>query len=121
VTSFNRLVGIRANLKKSVYVSINSTDKTPLPISDTTIPHASPRSRQRLLGAFFSQSLGTRESARYAKEKIKDLCHSLKGKTISPIRLKYLLNCVVIPSAGYQFSFCPSTVSSLRRMSTIIS
>jgi hypothetical protein len=71
IGSFNSIVGIRANIKKSAYIAINSYGNEPIPIGNSSITHATPRTKHRLLGGFLSQTLGTRESLCYAKTEVK--------------------------------------------------
>jgi hypothetical protein len=92
----------------------------PISIGNSSITYTTPRTKHQFLGAFFSQTLGTSESLRHAKTQVKSLCHLLKNKSIGPARLKYILKAVVIPSAAYQFSFCPSTPDTLRELNSEI-
>jgi hypothetical protein len=120
ITAFNKIVGIRANPNKSAYVAINCTRNKPIEVDGVPISHANPKTRHRLLGAYFSSAHGTRESLRHAKNIIEKLTTELKLKKIGPTRLRYIINTVIVPSAGYQLSFCPIMPPSLRGLATII-
>jgi hypothetical protein len=67
ITSFNSLVVICTNPNKSPYITYNWSNNNPFPIGNTTIHHATPRTPLKILGDFFSKTLGTCESLHNAK------------------------------------------------------
>jgi hypothetical protein len=84
IRSFSSIVRIHADITKSAYICINSPSNEPIFVENFAIAHAKPQTKHQLQEAFFSQPLGTRESLRRAKTKIKELCYLLKSRTYRP-------------------------------------
>jgi hypothetical protein len=106
---FNNIVGIKANPAKGSYIPFNSPCENSGIINNQIVNTATKYEKQRLLGSFFNIASGLKESTRHALSNLTMNLKILNIKSISPLRLRYLLNSVTGPSMSYQFPICPMT------------
>jgi hypothetical protein len=118
---FNKIAGIRANPTKSVYCPINCSNPLAVIVNNKAISPANKRTKQRLLGSFFSPAHGIRNSLHHAAAVLKKNLSILNSKMIGPQRLRYLIQSVICPAPAYQFSIAPYSLPLLKRLSSTVS
>jgi Reverse transcriptase (RNA-dependent DNA polymerase) len=117
---FNKIAGIRANQTKSVYCLINCPNPLAVIVNNIAISPANQRTKQRLLGSFFSPALGIRNSLHHASTVLKKSLSILKSNLIGPQRLRYFIQSVICPALAYQFSIAPCSLPLLKRLSSAV-
>jgi Reverse transcriptase (RNA-dependent DNA polymerase) len=124
---FNKIAGICANPTKSVYCSINCSNPLTAIVNNKAISPANKRTKQRLLGSFFSPALGMLNSLHHATAVLKKSLSILNSKMIGPQCLRYLIKSVICllghinslshraasPSLGGYHLQCPQRLKSI--------
>jgi hypothetical protein len=115
---FKKIAGFCAKPTKSVYCPINCPNPLAVIVNNIAISPANKRTKQRLLGIFFSPALRIRNSSHHAASVLKKSLSILNSKMIGPQHLQYLIQSVICPSLAYQFSMAPCSPPLLKQLSS---